>query len=590
MSSFINLILINILSILGPSIIVLYLFNITKKRTLYCNISLFFIATLLITMINLGILHFVVRVNKVWFLNYSIISILVGIPLTLYIFRLFDNNIDLKKKIKLTFSDVVAYIIMSFAVLLLSYSLYYLYFYTFKDFDSTLYTFFSPLEGVGIEAYIHGLIYCIPMFFIFMFLFMIPISERVNKLKLKYKKKEIQLLPIRFFVKHKIVYSLVLLLVILCYSMYHFYVFKYIFSLSYSNYPLYEKYFIKSEDVKVTFPKKKKNLIFIMAESLESSLISKYNGGSFEDSIIPELENLAKDNINFSTTSSLGGFIAPRSCGWTIAGTMCQTSGIPLKITLDNIFSSTLIPKATTMWDILNKNGYNSKVIMGSVSTFAKTKAFFNDHNVMDIVDYKEIIKREKLPSNYKEWWGVQDRILFKRAKEEIKDLTKDNKPFVTLISTMDTHFPDGYQDKKCQRRQKDNYLQSYSCSSIMINEFISWAQEQDFYKDTIIVITGDHLSMQKSTFNNVKDSDRFVYNVFINTGLEGNNTKNRILTSFDIYPTLLYSMGAEIEGNRLGFGTNLFSNKKTLAEEIGIEKFIKETYVHSPFYKKFDK
>ena len=38
-----------------------------------------------------------------------------------------------------------------------------------------------------------------------------------------------------------------------------------------------------------------------------------------------------------------------------------------------------------------------------------------------------------------------------------------------------------------------------------------------------------------------------------------------------------LASLGFEISGNRLGLGTNLFSDRKTLAEEIGLNKFNKE-------------
>lgn len=37
-----------------------------------------------------------------------------------------------------------------------------------------------------------------------------------------------------------------------------------------------------------------------------------------------------------------------------------------------------------------------------------------------------------------------------------------------------------------------------------------------------------------------------------------------------DLFPTMLASLGVQIEGNRLGLGTNLFSDKKTLMKELG--------------------
>ena len=37
-----------------------------------------------------------------------------------------------------------------------------------------------------------------------------------------------------------------------------------------------------------------------------------------------------------------------------------------------------------------------------------------------------------------------------------------------------------------------------------------------------------------------------------------------------DLFPTTLSSMGVEIEGNKLGLGTDLFSNEETLMEKLG--------------------
>ena len=57
--------------------------------------------------------------------------------------------------------------------------------------------------------------------------------------------------------------------------------------------------------------------------------------------------------------------------------------------------------------------------------------------------------------------------------------------------------------------------------------------------------------------------------------------TKNRIFSTMDLFPTTLSAMGVKIEGNRLGLGTNLFSNEETL-----IQKY-NETYVNLEFLKR---
>ena len=81
-------------------------------------------------------------------------------------------------------------------------------------------------------------------------------------------------------------------------------------------------------------------------------------------------------------------------------------------------------------------------------------------------------------------------------------------------------------------------------------------------------------------TKNVSEDYVRTIYNVFINSALEANNTVNRTFTSFDLFPTILASMGVSIDGDRLGLGTNLFSNRLTLSEELGFN------YLHSELKK----
>ena len=64
-----------------------------------------------------------------------------------------------------------------------------------------------------------------------------------------------------------------------------------------------------------------------------------------------------------------------------------------------------------------------------------------------------------------------------------------------------------------------------------------------------------------------------------------GSEEKNRLFTTLDLFPTTLAAMGVEIEGERLGLGTNLFSGEKTLPEKYGYEKMFEELKKKSLFY-----
>ena len=156
-------------------------------------------------------------------------------------------------------------------------------------------------------------------------------------------------------------------------------------------------------------------------------------------------------------------------------------------------------------------------------------------------------------------------------------DISSDDEPFNLTMLTADTHFTDGYLDESCDSVFDDNkYADSFYCSDRMVYEFIEWIKEQDFYENTTIIIVGDHLTMQDG-FYEVEDEDsRRVYNVFINAKVEGTyNNKNRVFTTMDMFPTTIAAIGGVIKGDRLGLGTNLFSDKKTVPEIIGIPKLL---------------
>ena len=95
----------------------------------------------------------------------------------------------------------------------------------------------------------------------------------------------------------------------------------------------------------------------------------------------------------------------------------------------------------------------------------------------------------------------------------------------------------------------------------------------------------GDHLCMQSSFITKRKSKDRYVYNLIINPADKEVDENNRIYTALDTLPTVISALGGNIKGNRLGLGTDLFSNTSTLAEKYGINKLDKELRKSSKYY-----
>lgn len=375
----------------------------------------------------------------------------------------------------------------------------------------------------------------------------------------------------------------------LFYAIYNYQIISYVFDVVKKS-DLYEKYYVDPRYVNITFPDKKRNLIHLYLESVETSYMSKESGGAQKESYMPELEVLANDNINFSHQDKLGGSYTLEGTQWTIASIVAQESGIPLLLPItaksyDN--DSSFLSGVYTIGEVLEKNGYVNEVIMGSDSNFACTSNFYKQHGNYIISDYNTAIKEKRISSDYFVFWGYEDQKLFKFAKEDITKLAAGDKPFNFVIETIDTHTPDGYVCDCCEHKYDNQYANVIACQSKQVNEFINWCKKQSWYENTTIVITGDHNSMSEKFFKHLDhDYIRTPYNCIINSPISSEYCKNRKFSVIDLYPTMLAALGAKIDGDQLGLGVNLFSGKKTLIERFGFKKINQEVKKRSELYR----
>ena len=352
---------------------------------------------------------------------------------------------------------------------------------------------------------------------------------------------------------------------------------------------LYEKYYVDPSEVNISFNNGKRNLIHLYLESVENTYSNLKIDNEKTTNYIPELTNLAKENVSFSNSNDLGGSRTIDGTQWTIASQVSQNMGIPLKLSIksqkyDN--DTAFLPGGYSLGEVLEANGYINEFMCGSDANFGGTSNFYKQHGNYIIRDYNSFKENQEIPEDYFVFWGIEDAKLFEFAKKDITKLASGEKPFNMEITTIDTHTPDGYLCDQCKNTHKNQYANVIECQSKQINDFINWCKTQEWYENTTIVITGDHNSMSEKFFVGI-DTDyvRTPYNCFINSVVEPVNNKNRLFSTIDMYPTMLVAMGASIEGTRLGLGTNLFSDKKTIMEEIGFNELNNEVQKTSRFY-----
>ena len=366
------------------------------------------------------------------------------------------------------------------------------------------------------------------------------------------------------------------------------------------NSPFIEDNYVDAADVTLTFPEKKRNLIYIYLESMETTYADKPNGGGFDFNCIPELTELALNNECFAGSSGKlnGGYVMPGT-NFTMGGLFAQTSGLPLKLGISDAFlddhggwldiqtQTTFFSGVTALGDILESEGYEQEILFGSDAVFGGRELYYSQHGNYKIMDYKYALDNGWIPENYYVFWGYEDEKLFENARNELIRLSEQDKPFNLSFLTVDTHFEDGYVCHLCKDEFGDNqYANVMACSSRQIYDFVEWIKQQDFYDNTTIIISGDHTTMDSDFCDNIpKDYERKTYTAIINPyEAPVQPDKTRVYTTLDNFPTTLGALGVKIEGNRLGLGTNLFSDEPTLAELYGIPELTSELAKKSKF------
>ncbi|MDR0553210.1 MAG: LTA synthase family protein, partial [Treponema sp.] len=120
--------------------------------------------------------------------------------------------------------------------------------------------------------------------------------------------------------------------------------------------------------------------------------------------------------------------------------------------------------------------------------------------------------------------------------------------------------------------------------------DFLEWLKEQPFYENTTVAVLGDHLYMDYSFFPkdfNKDGANRFPFNIFLNSSLSGEHTKNRQFSHFDMFPALVDSVGGVYDAPGLGLGRSMNKGYPTLIETLGVDTVNNALGQKSAYYNK---
>ena len=238
----------------------------------------------------------------------------------------------MKNKIK----GIITFLLILIAVIMTIGGIYYKINYSEQEFEQIIFYICSGITHTSPAVTESIIKSCLRPVILITLILWLPTSKLVKEEKYvnvitKKSERKLQVYPIPFIRNHRKLYLSILYLIAITTFIIGFGIHKYIAN-RFIKTTIYEEYYVKAEDVNITFPDNKRNLIIIITESMENSLCSKENGGGWEYSVIPELEQIAIENINFSNTEKIGGADQVSGTTFTAGGMVAITSGNVLKI------------------------------------------------------------------------------------------------------------------------------------------------------------------------------------------------------------------------------------------------------------------
>ncbi len=291
----------------------------------------------------------------------------------------------------------------------------------------------------------------------------------------------------------------------------------------------------------------KPNVILIIWESLTAKIVGTLDG---EPTVTENLNRLSKEGILF-TNFYANGDRTDKGIPAILSGYYPQPTKSIMKIPSKSR-SLPMLPKK--MIDL----GYNTSFYYGGDLNFGNMNTYLRNAGITRFVDGNDFDKKD-----WNSKWGAHDHVFMERF---FKDLQKKQKePFFKIALTLTSHEPYEIKGKyKFGKNTEENKFRSaHSYTDKAIGNFIDHAKQQDWYKNTLIIILSDHghrTPEHKGAFNSPKKFKipmLWLGGALQKTGIEINNIASQI----DLPFTLLDLLNED--NSEFVFSKNIFNNSE---------------------------
>lgn len=327
---------------------------------------------------------------------------------------------------------------------------------------------------------------------------------------------------------------------------------------------------------------KGKNVILISMESTQNFVINeKVNG----QEITPFLNDFIKESYYFNN------FYHQTAQGKTSDSEFLVDNSL-YPLSRGAVFFTHSGNKFAAAPEILNQNGYYT------ASLHANNKSFWNRDIMYDSFGYQRFysLPDYEVTETNSVGWGMKDIDFFEQSIQHLKEMPE---PYYAKFITLTNHFPFelGEEDQFIEpytsgNKTVDNYFPTVRYTDEAIKNFIQKLKDEGIYKDSIIILYGDHYGISE---NHNKAMGEFLgteVTPFVSTqlqrvpliihipGQEG-KTISKVSGQIDIKPTILHLLGIDTRDD-IDFGSDLFANDRQEFTVLRDGSFITKDYIYT--------
>lgn len=285
------------------------------------------------------------------------------------------------------------------------------------------------------------------------------------------------------------------------------------------------------------FPKRKKNLVILLQESLGARYVGKLGGLP----LTPNLDQIMDEGWNFTRMYATG----TRS----VRGIEAVVTGFPPTAARSVVKLGKSQQNFFSLASFLQAQDYHTQFVYGGESHFDNMKSFFLGNGFKDIVEGADFENVAFTGS-----WGASDEDLYTQADKEFTQLQEQGTPFFSLVFTSSNHSPFDYPDGKItpydSPKQTRNNAAKYS--DYALGQFIRKAKQSNYWKDTVFVVVADHDSRVHGS--SLVPVQHFHIPAVIFGQDVPHKVEDRLASQIDLAPTLLSLIGASGEHPMLGY------------------------------------